>query len=46
MMKLKLKNPKALQSFTDHIHSLIDGSGEDVNISEVTGGPPDQQSFL
>ena len=36
---------RALQSFTDQLHSIIDGSGEDVNISEVTGGALINRAF-
>ena len=36
---------RALQNFTDQVHSIIDGSGEDVNISEVTGGALINRAF-
>ena len=36
---------RALQSFTDQVHSIIDGSGEEVNITEVTGGALINRAF-
>ena len=36
---------RALQSFTDQVHSIIDGNGDDVNINEVTGGALINRAF-
>ena len=36
---------RALQSFTDQVHSIIDGNGDDVNIHEVTGGALINRAF-
>ena len=36
---------RALQSFTDQFHSIVDGNGEDVNISKVTGGALINRAF-